>query len=295
MLKQTITIQMQENGKFKDAFPNGIPTDSNIDKSEPGNGMTTAALEASGDFIIINPQLNTIDSKSVWCKENNINVFAVHGEEDPKKKIIDQDIEEFLISLLPNKKILVTPESFPRIIKAAKKQQMLSELYSNFFCLLDESHCYASEKFREGILNPLNYVFKFKKVALGSATPFPYSNPKIASLQKYKLVYPKPFGHVNIINCNNALVTLHHFITDRKYSGNVHIFLNSVTAIGNIIASTGLTSVRIHCVDNEENRLKLGNSAKYLTMQTDENFAEFNFYTCRYDEGWDMIDNSNAT
>lgn len=295
MLKETITIQMSENGFFKDAFPNGIPANSNTDKSKTGNGMTRDALLARGHYIIINPQVNTIDSKEEWCKIEGINVLKIHGDDDPKLQTSDAAIEAFLREPLLNKKILVTPESFPRIIKCAAKLNKLKELYKDYFCLLDESHCYASEKFRKLILNPLYYVFKFDRIALGSATPFNYSHPRIAALQKYKLVYPSPFGHIKIINCNNALSTLHHFITNGDFPGNVHIFLNSVTAIGNMIASTKITDVKIHCVDNKDNRIKLGENARFLSMQTDGVYNKWNSYTCRYDEGWDMIDDPTAT
>jgi len=286
---------MQDDGMFQDAFPLGIPANSNIDKSKTGNGMTTVALKSAGHYIIINPQTNTIDDKKAWCEERDGNVLSIHSDANGKQQISDEAIEEFLISPLIDKKILVTPESFPRIIKAAAEQKMLPQLHKEYFCLLDESHCYASEKFREMILNPLYYVFRFDRIALGSATPFNYSHPRIAALQKYKLIYPKPFGHVNIINCNDALSTLHTFLTDRTYAGNVHIFLNSVTAISNIVASTKITDIKIHCVDNEENRLKLGESAKYLSMETNGSMAKCNSYTCRYDEGWDMFDDANAT
>jgi hypothetical protein len=287
---------MNDGGYFEEAFPNGMPANCNIDKSIPGNRMTSFALEQhEGHLILMNPQVNTIDLKEKWCKGKSINVLRVNSDQDESKRTTDEEIQAFLASNLPNQRILVTPESLGRIVKAARHNKTLFALYRNYFCLVDESHCLASEKFRENIINAMNYIFKFDKKTFGSATPFDYGHPGIASLKPIKLVYPNAYRHVKIISCKHAVETLVQFLNNRIYPGNVHIFLNSVTEIGKVIRLLNTKDIKVHCVDEEKNELNLVENKHLLTMSVDGEPVKLNFYTCRYAEGWDLIDGSDAT
>lgn len=289
-MSNTIEIKMNENDRIKNVFPNGlIPNNSNIDKTATGNGLTTAELEADRHSIIVNPQVNTIKDKTEFCKKHEMNVLAVYTDEG-------KGLKEFLLSGLPKKKIFVTPESFPLIITAARKANMEQVLYDDFFCFLDESHCFASESFREGILRPFNHFFMFKNKAMGSATPFPYTDPRILKMKRYKMIYKEAAGKIQIISGNKPQDILVTMLKEWEFIGNVHVFFNTVTAIGNIIRTSGITDFNIYCVDSERNQINLheyGN--RILDRPIAGLYAKYNFYSCRYVEGWDMLDDANTT
>jgi len=291
-LIQTIkTIYLNQGDKINKAFPNVLPSNSNIDKGECGNRMTTTELKADRCTIIVNPQVATIISKRQWCLEadQQINILAICDEEN-------YNIAEFLTSECPIKKILVTPESFPKLMSTATKLGLAETLYNDWFCLLDESHCYASEAYRDNILAPFNYFFKFKNNAMGSATPFDYQDSRIQAMQKYKLVYPNKRGTVKILHSNKPQNTLQQMIKQNTFAGKVHIFLNSVTAISKIISKLEISDVNIYCAGNERNRGIMMQNGKYFKKQPlNGEYAKYNFYTCRYIEGWDLIDDPTAT
>ncbi|WP_316772882.1 hypothetical protein [Pedobacter frigiditerrae] len=289
-MNTTIRIKVTNNAKLSEVFLNGlIPDNSDIDKTETGNGLTTAEIKAPRNSIIINPQVNTIILKAKeWEAKGHIIASIYHKQ--------SEDITAFLKSNQVNKKIFVTPESFPVLIKKASDAGLLKMLQDEFFCLLDESHCYASEKFRKMILNPINHVFQFKKIAMGSATPFPYTDPRIIKLQKYKIVYGGSRGKVNIISCKKPRTALEELIKKNNFKGNVHVFFNSVTECFKVVKNTGITDVNIFCADGEENHIKLFNLNQYFKAEPKRGeYKRFNLYTCRYIEGWDMFDNDNTT
>ncbi|KQN34416.1 hypothetical protein ASE92_12520 [Pedobacter sp. Leaf41] len=289
-MHNTIQIEINENAKLKSVFPDGlIPNNSDIDKGKTGNGLTTAELLADRHSIIVNPQVNTIGDKQAFCTTEKINVHAIYTGEG-------KGIEEFLLSDLPKKKIFVTPESFPLIITAAIKSGLEQKLYNEFFCLLDESHCFASEKFRNGILRPFNHFFKFQNKAMGSATPFPYTDPRIVALQKYKIMYKDLLGKMSIIYGEKPQDILANMLQGWEFKGNVHIFFNTVTSCGNVVRTTGIKDFNIYCVDSERNKANLHEFGdKIIDRPIQGKYAKFNFYSCRYIEGWDMFDDEDTT
>lgn len=286
---------MNDGGLFEDAFPGGVPTNTNIDKSIPGNRMTSYFLERPGNLILINPQVNTIECKELWCILEKINVLRINSDEDKSLRTPDEVIQAFLKSDTPDKKILVTPESLGRVIKAARKIGKRSELYRDFLCLVDESHCLASEKFREKIVRALNYIFRFDNKIFGSATPYEYMHPQIAALKRFKLVYPNPYRHVKIIHSKKAIETLVHMLANRTYPGNVHIFVNSVTAISKIVRLLKSKDINVYCAPEEKNELTMDENKHLMQYNSEGSPASINFYTCRYAEGWDLIDSDKAT
>lgn len=71
---------------------------------------------------------------------------------------------------------MTTPESFPKIKQAANNAGI--DLYSHFFCLMDESHLLVKDvDYRDNIVLPMNDFFLFKQKALVSATPIAFSDP----------------------------------------------------------------------------------------------------------------------
>ncbi|ATP58406.1 hypothetical protein CPT03_19035 [Pedobacter ginsengisoli] len=283
-------IELKLTDSFEVAFPDKlIPSNSYLDKSKTGLGMTYSEFHAERHSIIVIPYTSIIDLKAKEYKYKQ------------PLKIVDEvkakAIEEYLTSDVKYKKLITTPEGFKKIIDAAIALDKLDWLYEHFFCLLDEAHCYAVEAFRKFILTPFNYFWKFVNKALGTATYFPYSDSRFNKLTHYKITYDKPFGKITIVDHKDPKAVLNHFLTHpEKFPGNVHIFYNSVKEIEKVIRAAGIKDVNVYCRDEERNHKILGDSAIHFKYEPcADDYKKFNFYSARYYDGWDLFDNDKAT
>ncbi|NEU09802.1 hypothetical protein GZH53_15855 [Flavihumibacter sp. R14] len=289
MLNSTVRINLPLTAGFKDAFPDKnnpdglIPNNSVVDKGKPGFGLTYSEFRSLRHSIMTIPYLPIIDDK-----------VTEHADFSPFKvaeRVTPADVAEYLANAeIQFKKLVVTPEGFWKIIEAAKSLGIEDTLYDDFFCFLDECHCYACDMFREDILTPFKYFWSFKNKAMGSATPYPSSNPKFKELTYYKIEFDQKLGKISLVVDDDPKSALHYVLTHpESYPGNVFIFYNSVTAIGNAIATAGITDVNIYCRDDEKNMINLEEASLYYQSDTNAaQFKKFNFFTCRYNEGWDL-------
>ena len=290
MAKDIIEINLQLDGKFEDAFPDKlIPSNCYLDKSKTGLGMTYSEFLANRNSIIVIPYTSIIELK-----------IKSHKEQKPFKvteEVKEEAIAEYLSSGQENLKIVTTPEGFKKIIDAASGIEKLDWLYNSFFCLLDEGHCYATEAFREYILMPFEYFWTFTNKAIGTATYYPYSDPRFNQLQLYKIRYNKPFGKVTIVEHNKPHEVLHHFLTNPDmFPGNVHIFFNSLKAIEKVLRNLDRDNVNIYCREDEDNMKILKDASICFKFEPRaEEYKKFNIYTSRYNDGWDLFDNDKCT
>jgi hypothetical protein len=293
MYKPTIYKPLKIGNRFNVAFPGGVPANSDVDKSKTALGITYSEMKAKRHSILAFPSVAIIEDK---CNSEEYAYIK------PFKIIEDVTSEMIALELLREdgykyKKLLVTPDSFPKIIEAAKSIGRLQWLFDNFFCFLDESHCYANEAFRDDILNPFKYIDRFASAAMGSATPFPYSHPRFKKFQKYKITFKEKFGVITLINDESPQAVMMHFLKNPDmFPGRVHIYFNSVTGTGNLINTSGITDVMVSCRLEDKNIVNLGEAEKYfIEHPTEKDFKKFNFYSSRYNEGWDLKDDSSAT
>lgn len=283
-------INLKIEDSFKVAFPDKlIPSNSYLDKSKTGLGMTYAEFHADRHSIIVIPYTSIIEMKVKAYKHKQ--PLKIMDNVKPKA------IEKYLNSDLKYKKLVTTPESFKKIIDAAIAIGKLDWLYKEFFCLLDEAHCYAVEAFRKYILLPFEYFWNFTNKALGTATYFPYSDLRFKKLTLYKITYDKPFGKITIVDHEDPKAILNNFLTHpEKFPGNVHIFYNSVREIEKVIRVAGIKKYNIYCRDDGRNHRTLGDSASHFKHEPHvEDYEKFNFYSARYYDGWDLLDDDKAT
>ncbi|RZK43068.1 MAG: hypothetical protein EOO90_05280 [Pedobacter sp.] len=288
-------IDLELNDYFEEAFKDGlIPANSYIDKSKTGLGMTYSEFHALRHSLIVIPSLPIIDDKlesykymkplKVWDKTTDKQI----------KQYIDERIENN-----QHLKIITTPEGMKKVIDVQKEMDNLNWFYTNVFCLLDEGHCYATDAYRKYILIPFRYFWKFDRKAIGTATPYPYSDARFNDLRHYKIRYAEKFGMVTIVNHAKPMEALNYFLSKPKmFVGKVHIFFNSVKLIRSAIknANLKLEDVNVFCSDDEANKRTLGEFVNYFRLRpTSSTFKKFNFYSCRYNEGWDLFDDENAT
>jgi hypothetical protein len=292
MSKPTIYIPMKLGDKFNVAFPDGFIPEGVIDKTKCRVGINYQAFHEPRHTIIVVPTQAIIDDAKLNYPK--LNLFGLHGGVDT------EDVSNYLKTDTKYFKIVTTPDSFWRIISAARKISRLQWLYKKAFLYLDEFHCYAIESYRDGILTPFNNdeVWAFKKKAFGSATYYPMSDPRFKKLQHYKLTYTEKFGTVNVIHDRHPRLVLEHMINhaEEYFPGPVVIWYNSVTQSGEVINNTRIEDAAVFCRDDEKNMVNLkGASIYYRQQPKDGEYKKFNFFSRRYDEGWALRAGDNVT
>jgi hypothetical protein len=282
-----INLRLEDN--FSDAFTdNLIPDNSYIDKSKTGLGITFSEFHAKRHSIMVIPSLQIIDDKINQYKETKPLKIAKETSEDKIVTHIQLGLE--------HNKLITTPESFYKIINAFETLNMLEVLYSDYFCFLDEVHCYATDRFRNEILTPFKWFWSFKNKAVGTATAYDFSDERFNSLNYYKIRFDKPFGLVQILRHDITMFALVHLIRHKRFDGNVHIFFNSVKEIARAITILELGNVSIYCRKEERNMNALAEKKEdWHIAPTPQNMKRYNFYSCRYNEGWDLYDDEKAT
>lgn len=281
-MKHPIEIKLHVADYLDKAFKI-LPSNANINKGRTGSGGTTIEIETDRPSIIVVPTKGTITCK---CDKHS-NLFAVKG------KVTVKHIQDYLLSDVPNKKFMTTPDSFEKIINAALGLGMLDQLYEQYFLLLDESHAAITDSFREKMLIPFKYFWKFKNKSMISATPLEYSNPRFKTLTDYNVTFHEEYIYnITVIPTNNIEACVDYYIRNSNlYSGKLFFFYNSVTEIAEAIRRNNLTDGHIYCADKEDNFEKLPENLLAFQQQPITGYyAKINFFTSKFFEGVDIYE-----
>jgi len=252
----------------------GIPTDVIFFKTLTGCGATSLEIEWPRNSIVIEPNVPVIKGKcGKYNTEKHKRILGVY------ENITVDHITEYLESDIQHKKIIVTPESFYRVIDAIGEN-----VYTDYFLLMDECERTIQDvSYRSNIILPMFDFFKFKHKAFVSATPIVPSDPIFAK-HKFKIMKLTPqFKHredITLLHTNNILLTLQQYLNDNpreKY----FIFFNSTENIADIITKLNLKQdSAIYCSRDSRKKLRLND---YTHVYTDlRNFKKYNFLTCRF-------------
>ena len=154
-------VYIEEKEFMSDLYPEGLPTNTIIDKTLTAKGATTCELEAKRNSIIVEP---------------NVPVIVGKQNKYPKalgvcEGVTDATIKTYLLDKsIPHKKIIVTPESYSKVKRAADYASI--NLFKDFFLLIDECEKVVQDaEFRPNIILPFFDFFSFDNKALISATP----------------------------------------------------------------------------------------------------------------------------
>ena len=247
--------------EFMDTLPAGI-----LNKKETGCGATTVVLENGEDVIIACPTRFLIINK-VSQYPNERCSYKLLGVQ---KGVGQQHIEDYVDECFGKQpiKIMATYDSFPRVFSLTKQKGIECKIVVDEYQELLDAYVYRNTAIR----NLLNELKDVPNVTYLSATPIPYKwRPKeLLQLPEYEIdwgdsVRIRPFR----MKCDHPFSLAANIIKNHKmghpFELDGHIvkeyffFVNSVSAISNIIESTGLTSddVTVICADNEINKLKL--------------------------------------
>lgn len=289
-IRTEYTFEVDIDARLSEIF-NLIPNNSIINKGRCGIGGTYLELKAERNSIIIVPTNAIIDNK---CFDEKGNIkdgyYVVRGK---TKYFKSSKLKQFMQDQTKHKKIFCTPESLSKIIKCGYN---LDELHNEWFILFDEAHTVITDAYRKNMLIVFNYFFEFANKAMISATPYKFSAPQLEAFTRYKIGFTSKVGKVEIISTTNVNARLYQFLKDpERLPHRVHIFLNSVNGIAEIIRMASVTDCSVFCKDDKDNMRKLDELKSYFKANPcEETFSKFNFYTTKYFEGWDLYD-ENAT
>ncbi len=280
----TCEIKLKLTDYLNKAF-NVIPENAFIHKGRTGIGGTHLELKTDRNSIIVVPTKGIITDKVNAIDENGnpeySNLFPVMQGVTPENIMI------YLTSNIPYKKLITTPDSLCKIIKAAEGST--DELYTDYFLLYDEAHAIITESYRESMIKAFEEQFNFKNRTFISATPYYFTDPRMKNLKYYKIVFDESLGKVHIFNATSVKACINDFLTNAEQSEkNFHVFYNSVTEIAEAIELAQLKDCNVHCSDKEENREKIG---KFFNPQPIKGqYKKINFYTTSHFEGWNLED-----
>lgn len=272
-------------------FRNHLPENAFIDKGRCAIGGTTLETKyKKRTTIMIVSNIGIILSKQSAEELDERPDYVVYGE------ITQTMVNKIIADVKCGDKIMSTPEGIRKIMKAAEKIGRLEEVYKDWFLLLDESHTFISEDYRDDILAPFDYFWTFDNKSIISATPYYFSDSRMKHLDLHKIEFTESINTIVVVDCLSVQATLDYVLRGaNSFPGNLHIFYNSVIPIKSAILRAEIKDCSIYCAGNESNLNKLADLSRFYHSQPNSsNFSKINFYTSRYFEGWDLND-ENAT
>jgi len=285
MFKTTTTYYVEPTDYLDKVFKNKILPSGFINKGRCGIGGTQMEIcNKQRSSIIVVPNISIIISKKAQHPQLNV----VYGE------ISREEVYNYLKLTTGNQKIITTPEGVRKIMWAAEQSKRTDEILNQWFLMLDESHTFISESYRDDILAPFDFFWDFSNKCIISATPYYFTDPRMKELDYYEVKLTKKLGDVTLVNSISVGATLKYLLDNASdFPGNIHIFLNSVTEISKAIEKAQLKDCSIFCANDKDNKnmVKLGDLIEFYHEHPSEvSFKKINFYTCKYFEGWDMYD-----
>jgi len=285
-----IPINKDKSGKVQwltDVLPDSIiPSNVILFKTLPGIGATYSELfKADRNSIIIEPNVPVIKGKRTK-KRKTKNTSGVLGI---CKGIYTQDVIGYLSNTdVEYKKIMVTPESYHKVVKAAEVLGI--DIYMDYFLLYDE--CDRTSKdidYRETIIAPMEDFFKFKQKAFVSATAIRPSDPEFEKQGFSKMIIKPQFDYskeLTLIKTNNVFSSTKKLIEDLNLKSKEEtycIFLNSINGILALVKHLNIVNsdYTIFCSTDKKYLL---NSSQYGNVKDDidNSFTKYNFFTSRF-------------
>lgn len=277
-------------------FEHELPINCLFHKGKTGCGGTSIALENDIDTIITVPLRALIINKQ---REDYLCIYTSNDGE----RVSDNDIKSYL-KREGVKKILVTYDSLSRLVKVMQENDL--NPYANYRLIVDEYQIlFTAYNFRHTAIRALlNEATKFEKATFMTATPIK-EEYLFHELKKYKVQevvwLNEPQRKISVFVTNSILQGVNEKIrklTRETPEMNLHIFVNSVKLIAEIIRYSELTeeNVRIICSDTTPS---IGKSNKeklpFNISNIKDEVKKFNFYTSCAFEGCDIMDEHGKT
>ena len=278
----TIELKISQGQFLKDILPM-IPTNTILAKTVPGIGATTLEIKSKRHSIIIEPNVPVIKGKESKHK----NLFGVY------EGVSTNDIIDYLETPLDEnkyRKIMTTPESFSKVMRAMILQEI--DCHRDYMLLFDECDKIIKDvNYRNGIILPIEDFFLFENKAFVSATPIIPGDPRFEQqdFQILKIVPDYDYTKkMQLVTTNNVVATFRKIIAMCENQQHVCIFLNSTDTILAIIEKFNLEKCsKVFCSQDSVDKLKdLGYPNAFANLQFDSNqnvkLAQYTFFTSRF-------------
>lgn len=258
-------------------LPNGII------KKITNIGLTTCELTAPRHSIIVVPF-----KALAYQKERQDDLVVASGMEDRIKRYRDGGISKYDMNEdIKVKKILVTPESFMKVI-----EELGEPVYKKYFILIDEIDLFQSEMDYRGDLEPvIDEYFKFENRALTSATLRDFSHPDLKLEDKCFIGREgEKKVKINIRETKEPVISLKNRIIElQQQREKVFIALNDINMARASIHLLGSHSdCKIMCSDQNEKKDELLREHLYGELISAKLPTKFTFATASYYSGVDF-------
>lgn len=269
-------VIVPDSVRYLSDFIDVLPSHKLINKGITGCGGTTLELKAKRNSLLLFPTIELVRSKT------NPEYLPVDGEVDIYA------IRQYVAKRLSNNqfiKIIGTYDSLPKIMQAVPG-------CTEYFLLIDEYHLLFNDySFRsKAILNILINFRKFDDWAFLTATPLneTFTLKELEDIDQITYQWPQA-TKVDIKIKDTAYIQreLVRIITSYP-ERNIHVFLNSVSTIRNIIKKLGTDDFRVVCSSKQKGKIK-------HCVPITEPVRKLNFYTSCSFEGCDIYDEKGMT
>ena len=278
---ETKFISLSKGQRMSDVFPEGIPTNTIVNKTVCGIGATTLEIVTHRHSIIVEPNVPVLQGK----EKMHPKVLAVYeGVGVPR---IVQYVND---TLTANNycKILTTPESFYRIKKALRKTRLY--LTRDFFILFDECEKLVQDvDYRSKITLPMRDFFNCQKKAMVSATPIPPSDRRFEEqgFTSIRIVPNYPYQTpITLLATNNVFTLFAHILKGQPADRKICVFFNSTSGITRLIDRQDIKKESgIFCSSDAAKRLKSkGYNANDTLINESGNVVlpKYSFFTSRF-------------
>lgn len=269
-------VVVPDSVRYLSDFIDVLPSHKLINKGITGCGGTTLELKAKRNSLLLFPTIELVRSKT------NPEYLPVDGEVDIYA------IRQYVAKRLSNNqfiKIIGTYDSLPKIMQAVPG-------CTEYFLLIDEYHLLFNDySFRSNaILNILMNFRKFDDWAFLTATPLneTFTLKELEDIDQITYQWPQA-TKVDIKIKDTAYIQreLVRIITSYP-ERNIHVFLNSVSTIRNIIKKLGTDDFRVVCSSKQRGKIR-------HCVPITEPVRKLNFYTSCSFEGCDIYDEKGMT
>ncbi len=268
---------------LENLFPNGIETNTILDKTVPGCGATTCEINMPRHSIIIEPNVPVIIGKEEKNAQHKNPILGI------REGVYYKDIIEYLNNdAIPFKKLMVTPESYGRLKAPIEDAKM--DLFNDFWLVIDEcDRVIQDSDYRPSIAAPFYDFFKFKNKYLVSATPLvPRLNGfKGDRFQFIKIIPDYDYRpDMDLIRTNEIMGAIKETIANTK--NKVAFFINQTDLIISCIKSLGLEkNYHVYCGEGSVDKLIEDNKLTNVSVNFNK-LAEYTFFTSRFFSAVDL-------
>lgn len=290
MITKEIRIS-QVNGKVQhlsDIYP-VIETNTILNKTITGIGATYSEIKAPRNSIIIEPTRPVIYGKTRDPKHKDDNLKGVY------QGVTSDEVTDYIeTSLRDNKwiKILTTPESFGKVLKAFGDLD-IDIRFDGYFLTFDEIDKSVKDcDYRSDITLPMDLFFQCKDKAVVSATPpTQYADPRFNDFQMVKLVPDYDYRmDLQLYTTNNVLQStrelLESLVSDERP---VFLFVNSTDMILSLMKQLKvMDESAVFCSEKSVDKLKSFKFRNAYEEWKESRIARYNWMTSRFYSALDI-------